>query len=208
MSIGVVACSILRRELEKIIKDDPDVTNIVYLDAAIHVDPQKMKESIKEQIASLKDKVDVVFLGYGICQSLKGIEDEVDIPVVLPQVDDCIALLLTPQRYEEEKKQELGTWFMTPGWAEAGVDMVIKEMRLERAIKLGKDPLAMARRLFTHYKRGLYIETGVGGEEDEANAADFCDKLHLTLEKTSAEPFLLKEWFQRSKARTTTGGVK
>ena len=199
MSIGIVACSILRRELEKIIKDDPDVTKVIYLDAAIHVDPQKMKEAIKEQIASLQGEVDTVFLGYGFCQSLKGIEDEVDIPVILPQVDDCIALLLSPERYDEEKKQELGTWFMTPGWAEAGVDMVIKELRLERAIKLGKDPLTMARRLFTHYKRGLYIETGVGDETDEAGAADFCDKLNLTLEKTGAEPYLLKEWFDRCK---------
>ncbi len=199
MRIGIVACSILRRELENIIKDDPDVTAIVYLDAAIHVNPQKMKEAIKEQIETLKDKVDLIFLGYGFCQSLEKIEEEYDIPVILPQVDDCIALLLTPQRYDEEKKKELGTWFMTPGWAEAGVDMVIKELRLERAIKLGKDPIQMARRLFTHYKRGLYIETGVGNDADLANALDFCDKLNLTLEKSSAEPFLLKEWFHRCK---------
>ena len=200
MRIGIVACSILRRELEHVIKDDPDVTEIVYLDAAIHVNPQKMKEAIKEQIELLKDKVDLIFLGYGFCQSLQGIEAEVALPVILPQVDDCIALLLTPQRYEEEKKQELGTWFMTPGWAEAGVDMVIKELRLERAIKLGKDPLEMARRLFTHYKRGLYIDTGVGDDAaNQANAADFCDKLHLSLESCKAEPFLLKEWFDRCK---------
>jgi len=200
MRIGIVACSILRGELEKLVSGDPDVTEIIYLDAAIHVNPQKMKEAIKEQIGTLKGKVDRVFLGYGFCQSLKGIEDEVDIPVILPQVDDCIALLLTPERYAEEKKKELGTWFMTPGWTEAGFEMVVKELRLERAIKLGKDPLEMARRLFTHYRRGLYIDTGVGDDDvNQASAADFCDKLNLQLEKCEAEPFLLKEWFERCK---------
>jgi hypothetical protein len=190
----------MRQELEKIVSGDPDVTEIIYLDAAIHVNPLKMKEAIKEQIEALKGKVDLVFLGYGFCQSLKGIEDEVDIPVILPQVDDCIALLLTPERYEAEKKKELGTWFMTPGWAEVGVEMVIKELRLERVIKLGKDPLEMARRLFTHYRRGLYIDTGVGEEDANlTNAVDFCDKLNLRLEKCSAEPYLLEEWFARCK---------
>jgi hypothetical protein len=198
MKIGVVACSILQRELEKIIAGIPEVTEIVYLDGAIHVHPQKMKEAIKEHINGLKGKVDVVFLGYGYCQSLKGIEEEVDVPVILPQVDDCIALLLTPERYAEEIRKEVGTWFMTPGWAEIGVEMVIKELRLERAIKLGKDPLEMARRLFTHYRRGLYIDTGVGDDDvNLANAADFCGKFNLRLEKCKAEPALLKEWFER-----------
>lgn len=198
--IGIVACSILRGEIDKIAAGKPEVIEVIYLDAAIHVNPQKMKEAIKEQIENLKSKVDLVFLGYGFCQSLKGIEEEVVIPVILPQVDDCIALLLTPERYAEEKRKELGTWFMTPGWAEAGVGMVIKELKLERAIKRGKDPIDMARRLFTHYKRGLYIDTdtGVGSDaESIAKAEDFCTIFNLNLETCSAEPVLLKEWLER-----------
>ncbi len=200
MRIGIVACSILRGELERIVSNDPEVTEIVYLDAAIHVNPQKMKESIKEQIEGLKGKVDRIFLGYGICQSLEGIEKEVDVPVTLPRVDDCIALLFTPERYAEEKKKELGTWFMTPGWAEAGTEMVIKGLRLERAVKLGKDPVAMARRLFTHYRRGLYIDTGAGDDRtNRANAEKFCRTFNLNMELCAAEPFLLRTWFERCK---------
>jgi hypothetical protein len=196
--IGIVACSILQREIEKIIDGMPEVTEIIYLDGAIHVNPQKMKEAIKEQIDSLKDKVDIVFLGYGFCQSLKGIEDEVDLPVILPQVDDCISLLLTPERRAEEIKKETGTWFMTPGWAEVGVEMIIKELKLERIIKRGKNPIDMARRLFTHYKRGLYIDTGVGSDAGNmAKAEDFCTTFNLTLETCTAEPVLLKEWLER-----------
>lgn len=196
--IGIVACSILKHEIEKIIDGMPEVTEIVYLDGAIHVNPQKMKEAIKEQIDILKGKVDIVFLGYGFCQSLKGIEDEVDLPVILPQVDDCISLLLTPERRAEEIKKETGTWFMTPGWAEVGVEMIIKELKLERAIKRGKDPIDMARRLFTHYKRGLYINTGAGSDADNmAKAEDFCTTFNLALETCTAEPVLLKEWLER-----------
>jgi hypothetical protein len=118
---------------------------------------------------------------------------------VLPQVDDCIALLLTPERYAEEIAKEVGTWFMTPGWAEVGAEMVIRELHLDRARKYGKDPLDMARRLFTHYRRGLFIDTGVGGKQESiANAMSFCADFNLSLEETSAEPALLAEWVDSS----------
>lgn len=194
VKIGVVACNVLRRELERVLAGVPEVVEVIYLDGAIHVYPRKLKETIKERIDSLKGKVDVIFLGYGYCQSLKGIEEEVDVPVILPQVDDCIALLLTPERYAEEIKKEVGTWFMTPGWTEIGFEMICKDLRLERIIKLGKDPLEMARRLFTHYRRGLYIDTGVGDDADSlAKAEDFCRDFRLTMEKCVAESNLLKE---------------
>jgi hypothetical protein len=73
--------------------------------------------------------------------------------------------------------------------------MVIRELHLDRARKYGKDPLDMARRLFTHYKRGLFIDTGVGEKEDSlANAASFCSDFNLKLEESSAEPTLLAAW--------------
>jgi hypothetical protein len=199
MRVGIIACDILKRELEQILATRPEVEELLYLDAALHVTPAKMKERLREEILKMKERVDVIFLGYGYCQSLKGLDEEFDFPVVLPQVDDCIALLLTPERYAEEIAKEVGTWFMTPGWAEVGAEMVIRELHLDRARKYGKDPLDMARRLFTHYRRGLFIDTGVGGRQESiANALDFCADFNLTLEETSAEPGLLAAWVDRS----------
>jgi hypothetical protein len=195
MRIGIIACNIMRRELDQILATRPEVEEVLYLDAALHVTPAKMKETLKEEILKLKERVDVVFLGYGYCQSLKGLDQEFDFPVILPQVDDCIALLLTPERYAEEIAKEVGTWFMTPGWAEVGAEMVIRELHLDRARRYGKDPLEMARRLFTHYRRGLFIDTGVGDKEESlAAAASFCRDFNLSLEETSAQPALLAAW--------------
>lgn len=199
MKVGIIACDILKRELDQILATRPEVEELLYLDAALHVAPAKMKERLREEILKMKERVDVIFLGYGYCQSLKGLDEEFDFPVILPQVDDCIALLLTPERYAEEIAKEVGTWFMTPGWAEVGAEMVIRELHLDRARKYGKDPLDMARRLFTHYRRGLFIDTGVGGKQESvANAIGFCADFNLTLEETSAEPVLLAEWVDKS----------
>jgi len=198
MKIGVIACDMIKLELEKVLPDHPEVTEIVWLESALHVYPERMKETIIDRINEMKGQVDVIFLGYGYCQSLKGIEAEVDIPVILPQYDDCLAMLLTPERYAEEKKKECGTWFMTPGWAEIGAELVIKELHLERARKYGKDPMAMARRLFTHYRRGLYIDTGVGDNDYFLErAAQFCKDFDRVLETTSAGSGILAEELNR-----------
>lgn len=200
MKIGVVACNMIKRELDILLANDPDITEVIYLEAALHIYPEKMKQAIIDQINAVKDQVDVIFLGYGFCQSLKGIENEVDIPVVMPQLDDCISILFTPGRYAEETRKEVGTWFMTPGWAEIGAQMVIKELHLDRAAKYGRDPMEMAKRLFTHYKRGLFIDTGVGGNEYFlGKAQSFCDDFNLKLETTTASSTILKEHLEKCK---------
>lgn len=190
--IGVIACDMIKLELENVLPNRPEVTEVVWLESALHVYPERMKETIIDRINQMKERVDVIFLGYGYCQSLRGIEDEVDIPVILPQYDDCLAMLMTPERYAEERKKEVGTWFMTPGWAEIGAELVIKELHLERARKYGKDPMALAKRLFTHYRRGLYVDTGVGDTGYFLErAAKFCRDFDLVLETTAVESEIL-----------------
>lgn len=192
--VGVIACDIMKRELEPLLRGVPQVTEVIYLEMALHCYPQRMKDTIKKEIESIEDKVDAIFLGYGFCQSLKGIEDEFDIPIIMPQLDDCIQILMTPQKYASEIRKEVGTWFMTPGWAEAGPEMVIKETHSDRVVKYGKDPLEMAKRLFTHYRRGLFIDTHVGDTEHfMERAGEFCEVFGLDLETTEGTSRILKE---------------
>ena len=197
MRIGVIACDMMKLELDKLLSKIPGITEINYLESALHCQPKKMKETILENMVSIKERVDVIFLGYGYCQSLKGIEEEIDIPVVMPQMDDCIQIFMTPQKYGEAIRKEVGTWFMSPGWAEVGVEMIIKENNLDRVVKYGKDPLEMAKRLFTHYRRVLYIDTGVGNDEYYIGKAnEFCDIFTLTLEKTTGSSAVLEEYLE------------
>jgi hypothetical protein len=198
--IGVIACNVMKLELNELLEAIPEITEVAYLEVALHCNPQKMKEVIREHILSIKDRVDVIFLGYGYCQSLKGIEDEFDIPIVMPQMDDCIQILMTPQKYTSEIRKEVGTWFMTPGWAEAGPELVIKELRADRVAKYGKDPLEIAKRLFVHYRRGLYVDTGVGGDGSFLTKADeVCKAFDLRLEKTEGTKSVLEQYLQKAR---------
>jgi hypothetical protein len=107
---------------------------------------------------------------------------------------------MTPQKYASEIRKEVGTWFMTPGWAEAGAEMVIKELKADRVAKYGKNPLEIAKRLFVHYKRGLYVDTGVGENGKlMTKANEFCEIFNLRLEKTEGTQSVLEEYLQKAR---------
>lgn len=202
LKLGVIACDMIRRELDKLLSNMFIEVETLYIESALHCNPNKMRKRIEEAISEMADHVDVIFLGYGYCNSLKGIDEQFKLPVILPQVDDCISLLLGPERRAEEVKCEVGTWFMTPGWAEVGAEMVIKELHLDRVARYGKDPIEMAKRLFTHYRRGLLIDTGLGDMDDSRRkAAEFCRLFNLRLEETSATPVTLAMWLAQGLKR-------
>jgi len=195
LRIGVVSCAIMRNEMEIILADRPYVEKVVYLDAGKHVRPRELRESVSEAIKSIHDQVDVILLGYGACRSLKGIGEEFDIPIVHPDAEDCIAILLTPQRYHEEIAKTAGTWFMTPGWAQLGPDMILNELGLlDRAQLSGVDKDELIKDLFAGYSRGLYIDTGVedSGRYEEM-AQKSCDLFNLSLEKRVSGSTILKD---------------
>src|SRR5512136_2282076 len=118
--LGVVACEIFEKELELILKGYPEVTYKEYLEFGLHICTQELKKTVIEKVNALEGKVDSVFLGYGYCQSLKGITEQLRVPTAMLETDDCIGVLLTPSEYEREKKTCTGTWFNSPFWAEMG----------------------------------------------------------------------------------------
>jgi hypothetical protein len=162
--IGIIACEILKREIEQLTKDDPDIVHREYLEFALHVDSAILRAKVQEKVNGLKGKVDAVFLGYGICQSLRDIPHALEVPTAMLESDDCIGTLITPIEYEKEKRACVGTWFSTPGWAELGVDGVIKELHLDSAKDQGYEPMHFLKLLFEGYSRCLYVYTGVEEE--------------------------------------------
>jgi hypothetical protein len=194
MKIGVVACNIMKREIDNVLSKMEGITEVVYLEEGKHVYPDQLRVSVLEALNAMKDKVDVIFLGYGHCQSLKGIEDDFDIPVVHPDAEDCIAILLTPERYAEEITKEAGTWFMTPGWAEGGTKMISKAFNLDDFASKYGDIEELTKELFANYTRGLYIDTGVGDDEyfiDKAKAS--CEMFKVRLEKIVSNSTILDD---------------
>jgi hypothetical protein len=94
MRIGIVACDMLRKELDLLTADDPDIVHVEYLDFALHSDPDHLRATIEEKVNGLGGKVDAVLLGFGLCRGLKDIERQLTTPTVTLDGDDCVDILL------------------------------------------------------------------------------------------------------------------
>ena len=163
MKLGIIACDILKPEIEFLTKDDPDFVVREYLEFALHEYPKDMKNKVIETVNKYEGELDAVFLGYAVCNSLDGVINRLNVPTVMLRGADCIDVLLTPDEYTREKKICTGTWFISPGWAEQGVKGLIKELHLDSVE--GYDPEFFLDILFDSYQRCLFIDDGIGDSE-------------------------------------------
>lgn len=181
MRIGIVACDILKGEIEFLTKDDPDFVLRKYIEFALHENPENMREVIIKTVNELEGQVDAILLGYATCQSLQNISSELRIPTVVLPGADCIDALLGAEEYAREKKVCTGTWFSTPGWAKEGINGLVKEMHLDSME--GYDPSFFLDMLFASYQRCLHIDTGIGDNEEYTRMSkEFADQLKLRLD--------------------------
>ena len=170
MRLGIIACDILKPEIEFLTKDDPDFVVREYLEFALHAYPEDMKQTIIDTVNKYEGQLDAVFLGYAVCQSLEGVTKCLKVPTVMLEGADCIDVLLTPEEYTREKKICAGTWFISPGWAKQGLNGMIKELHLDEVE--GYEPEFFLDMLFDSYQRCLYIDDGIGNEEQYLQQAD------------------------------------
>jgi hypothetical protein len=180
MRIGIVACDILKNEIEFLTADDEDIVHREYLEFALHIYPEDMREKIEDAVNRLEGKVDAVLIGYATCQSLAGVDRAVKVPSVMLEGDDCISVLLGPRKYAEAKAECCGTWFSTPGWAEQGMPAVIKELHLDSMVEEGYSPEYFLDMIFDAYQRCLFVDTGVGDKAElERKSQEFARQLRL-----------------------------
>lgn len=201
MRIGILACEILKKEIEQLTAGDPEVVHREYMEFFLHDEPEKLRHVVLERINGLVGKIDVLFLGYAHCQTFNGLPAHVPIPTVMLEADDCVAAILGPLDYCNEKENCPGTWFSSPGWAEKGMDAVVKELHIDQSLlDQGMDSMYFAKILFRGYTRCLFIDTGVGDRERyEAMSRDFAEQLSLHHESIEHRPDKIAEAWGRVK---------
>lgn len=74
-----------------------------------------------QQVLDGLDEPSLVVLGYGLCgNGIKGLQARQH-TLIIPRVDDCIAILLgSRQAYLREFQAVPGTYYLTKGWLESG----------------------------------------------------------------------------------------
>ena len=153
----VMACATVIEEMLPLL---PEGMAHQVFDFGLHIYPDKLRETLQEAIDEVGDQYETILLGYGLCsQAMVGIKAN-GCKLVVPRVDDCIAIFLGSRRaYNHQARTEPGSYYLTKGWIEAG-DTPFSEYE-NTVEQYGKD---MADRIYKmmmkNYKRLALINTG------------------------------------------------
>ncbi len=205
MRVGVIACDIFKEEVEALVEGDEDIVHLEFLEFGLHIEPERMRETVVERANALKGKVDALLLGYCYCQSLMGVTKDIEIPAEMVHTDDCIGVFLTPSGYAEERRRCAGTWYNSPGWTNLGIEGSIKELRLDTVE--GIDPMDLLRMMFESYSRCLFIDTGVGDVDSlRERSQQFAAEMDLDHEETMGGYGMLAEALEKVKQMARDNG--
>ena len=151
LPVVILACQVMESMLEGLVPDGL-ASEVVYFDYGLHRAPDKMTWTLQEAIDSI-EQPSLIVLGYGLCgNGLDGIKAGQH-TLLIPRVDDCIALLLGSHRaYMQEFESVPGTYYLSKGWLESG-SHPLKEYE-EYVEKYGPEDAAWVMdQQYRHYER-------------------------------------------------------
>lgn len=155
MNPKLIACQVLIDEIKQFLPE-PFATEV--FEISLHTRPELLRETLQKAINESDGVYDPIYLGYGLCgMAAAGLVAQKS-RLVIPRVDDCIALFLGSQ--DERRRQlaiEPGTYFLTTGYIGDDVGSPFSDFD-RMAKKYGPAKAEMlVKRMVKHYKRMVYI---------------------------------------------------
>jgi len=119
LPLVLIACKVFQDFIEHFLPDGM-LKQTIFMEYGLHRVPRNLKQALQEQIDSIKQP-SLILLGYGLCgNGLNGIQSGKH-TLLIPRVDDCIAVLLgSYQSYLKEFNSVPGTYYLSKGWLESG----------------------------------------------------------------------------------------
>lgn len=153
----IIACATVVEEVLPIL---PEGISCEVLDFGLHLTPEKLRATLQERIDAAAADADTVILGYGLCSmAVVGLRAS-ECTIVVPRVDDCIAIFLgSHDAYMAQARREPGTYYLTKGWIEVSDTPFAEYERLvERYGQIRA--LRMIKLMLKNYTRLAFIDTG------------------------------------------------
>lgn len=178
----LVICEALFPEIEGRV---PPSLEVKVMEFGLHLFPKELNKKLSSIVKSLDDESrwDFVLLGYGLCsEGVVGLKSEKN-KIVIPKVDDCIALFLgSKEAYKNELTKEPGTYYLTKGWIEHGEDPLSIFLRQHEWTKKYDEQTAqwVAREIVKNYTRIALIDTGTYDTCELSCYADYAKKVAET----------------------------
>jgi hypothetical protein len=187
----VIACATVIEETLPLL---PTGMACEVLDFGLHLKPENLKKTLQQAIDTSGADFDTVILGYGLCSmAIVGLTAR-NCTVVVPRVDDCIAIFLgSKEAYKEQTCKEPGTYYLTKGWIEVSDTPFEEHKRLVEKYGAEKADYMMGLML-KHYKRLAYINTGQQDQERYRQYAQTtAEKFNLRFEEIAGSDALIRK---------------
>lgn len=141
-----------------------DMESLV-LESGLHLHPDRLQGTLQRTIDEITAHTETIILGYGLCSmgviGLKATHST----LVIPRIDDCIAIFLGSRMvYKEVLNQEPGTYFLSKGWIDAGITIIDELKRMEERYGKKRAERVM-NRMLQHYRRLSFIDMGYQNQE-------------------------------------------
>lgn len=179
--LHIIACGVLgldiRHHVERLGLD----ASMEFLPGGLHATPHKLHSELQAAIdrASDEQQGDMIAIGYGICgRGAVGIHAR-NVPLIIPRVNDCIALFLgSDEAYQKQFAEYPGTYYIAAGWVNENAAPITQaqneseatcadaDAEYARLITQHGEENADAIRYFLNswhrnYQRAAFIDTGV-----------------------------------------------
>jgi hypothetical protein len=126
MRLKLISCEVLYREMCAVVARSPHQVDVEFLPKGLHdLGGAPMRKQLQEVIDRVDSAgYDAVLMGYGLCgNGAAGLVARA-VPLVIPRVHDCIALLMgSRRRYQDYIEQHSGVYFRSTGWLERGSNL-------------------------------------------------------------------------------------
>jgi hypothetical protein len=184
----IIACATVVEELKRMgVGDD-----LRELDFGLHVYPESLRETLQREIDASPSGVDIV-LGYGLCSNaVVGLSSPCN-RLIIPRVDDCIALFLgSREEYLMRLSEEPGTYFLTKGWIEAADHPYKEFLRMSERYGVEK-AMRVVKVMLANYTRMVLINTGnYHLDECRETARNMAEILELRYEEIAGSNRMLR----------------
>jgi hypothetical protein len=185
LPVVVLSCQVLQDILTNLLPEGL-AAQVTYMDYGLHRVPAKMTPALQEVLDGIEEP-SLVMLGYGLCgNGLRGLRAGKH-TLLVPRVDDCIALLLGSYRsYIRQFEAAPGTYYLSKGWLESG-SHPLKEYE-EYLPKYGeKEAMWVMDQQYQHYERLVLV----AHSQDDLDAyraqaqevARFCERWGMRYEE-------------------------
>jgi hypothetical protein len=171
----------------------PDLESLT-LEFGLHFHPGKLRDALQALIDEITSDTQTIILGYGLCSmGVIGLK-AAGSTLVVPRIDDCVAILLGSRRaYKKELSQEPGSYFLSKGWIEAGITLLDELKRMEERYGKKRAKWVMERML-QQYRRFAFIDMGHQDQEPYRQfSRKAAKKLNLCYQEIKGTPEFLEK---------------